>query len=788
MSQQVPFIITGFEAIVGKPYDFKNKILSPLLISSNNNGTTTQNRKIIQEMMESWIRSHGIFYQYGSQRQKENRVTIKSILLLQEEIEKTIKDNYKEEDNKLKLLILRNSSKNYKIYQNLAKFQIIRIPQQVSFIKSLKRKYTLCNSRYSSSQIAKVLCWTTYMLLSSISSSEFSKCSWMKATKHKKSPNICRSIRFFNFLSHKVATEIIMVRETSVRAQFIERIIEIAYHAKQENNFEVVSALISGLNSCSISPNRLKKSWSLVSKKLCSIFDELESMVAPISNYSNYRQIITKLIKSEQIFVPCLSVILRDIVSADVNEFNRLSSSDIPFDQIMIFGKIIWPILQLQMNPSCCNFKMMDQQFNDHYFILQKILLYPPASENLLMRLSYKREPPKNLQLLCDDDQFSPVSCSSDYSSISNDDNSSNNIKSDISTQQQSHKPQKHQKSSPVLSSSCISTSFDSNSLSSSPKNIHSSPKRHRRNLSVSTGYIRHNRNDHEEEEEDEGDGDDDDTYSSFFSSSKKNNHKYPSSSIQFSSDYDIELEPPTPDHEKSSSSLRDSNSENYQFSSHPHPDKLDLNQTQNLSSNDHCNQLLSSPTSTSSSSNYTEGSFENLAKLWSNALSKDPVTWNKLEVQVILESWGLPPELCIRLSQNFIKDGSELLKFVPSEELVPQSQYRVLINNNLEELLSNRVASFDLKDHSNSNRNSNNIVSWNSENVSSWLHSKSLEKFALLFDENGITGRKLLTLTGADLMEMGVEKPSARKKILKEIKKLGNNSRRFKSPLAKSK
>ena len=599
----LPLFIVGHEGVHGEPYPFKSKIVNRMLRSGN--------RGTLQGLIKSWIQTHGFYYQFSSQLQQHRKVSVKSLVSLLEQISQ--KEKSGNMDNELKLLIVRNCHLN-PIQKYLEKFSLsITIPSPVSFIKSLKRKYYLCSPNYSSSHIARVLSWAVSSIIRNICPHEFSKCGWMKSNSDKIAPNICLAIRFYNFLTLRIATEIVMTRDITLRAQNIERSIEIAYHASKLGNFELVSAIIAGLNSCSCSPDRLKKSWQVVSKKLFNVFEELENSVGPISNYQKYRDTTNELTQNNQPYVPVISVLLRDIVATGIDK----QSDNITTEQLLVIGKIIWPIVRLQMEIPPC--KQVQKNFKNYAGFFHKLISQSPGSENLLMRLSYKREAPRNLQLLGDDDYFSPISGS--------DQSSSSNIEK-----------------------------------------------------------------------------------------------------------FSFEILPST--------------------------------------NND--NEELNTP---SDSECYSENNYissDNITTFWNSTLAKDPASWNQSEVQIVLESWGLPPDLCSRLTSYYLRNGSALLQFVPSEEIILQVQYRVLLNTKIGELLHNRIEKKNTKSKVSQDKIKKiPVSSWSINEVSNWLSNISCTEVIDIFEENDISGRRLLDLSAADLLEMGIEESSERKHILKEIKKV---------------
>lgn len=65
------------------------------------------------------------------------------------------------------------------------------------------------------------------------------------------------------------------------------------------------------------------------------------------------------------------------------------------------------------------------------------------------------------------------------------------------------------------------------------------------------------------------------------------------------------------------------------------------------------------------------------------------------------------------------------------------------------------------------------NVESWSSSEVGEWLEAIGLAEYKAVFAENCIEGETLVSLSKADVKELGVEKVGHRVKLDKEIRKL---------------
>ena len=398
--------IVGHEARWGKPLDFGKLVRSRLAGRFNS--------RLLQMHFSALVETHGLYYQLSVASQEGVFVTPSALvgLIL------PLLTNFDEGDRQtLQLLLIRHSFLN-KTKRTIKLLTTFSIPKPVGSSKVLRRKIILFSSK-PPSELAEMLCWITESLLKSICSHEFYKCHWMKDQKALLAPNISRAISFFNFLCWRAASEIVMGRTVEERSYRIDYLIEAALHARQCGNFEVVSALIAALNSCPVAPSRLKQTWQCVTKKGLSCFEQLESLVAPVANYAEYRSLAELRTQLREPVIPILSVILRDVVSAEINVCSNESESD-PNDQEqeILLGRIIWPVLSLQQNMS--SVLCTKKQYERHGPSLKKLLEYSPGSEDLLMELSYRREPPKNRHLLDQHDTSPTSSDAEDPTLISN--------------------------------------------------------------------------------------------------------------------------------------------------------------------------------------------------------------------------------------------------------------------------------------------------------------------------------------------------------------------------------
>ena len=205
------------------------------------------------------------------------------------------------------------------------------------------------------------------------------------------SPNINNAISLFNRIGLFIANDILLEREAEYRAEKIRLFILFAEYALKLNNLELVAAIITGLNDSCVS--RLKKTWSLVSKKHFAIYKDIESLVSPVNNYSSYRIQSSFLLKQGIHYVPILSVMLRDYFSVSS------SLPKIPSDymDILLLSKPLIPLIQLYSKPM----NELSPKELEYYGTYRKVWSHhAPCAKETLQNLSYELEPPINIELL----------------------------------------------------------------------------------------------------------------------------------------------------------------------------------------------------------------------------------------------------------------------------------------------------------------------------------------------------------------------------------------------------
>ena len=131
------------------------------------------------------------------------------------------------------------------------------------------------------------------------------------------------------------------------------------------NNYNSLMAIVSALNMNSVA--RMKKTWSKVGSKMKSAFDEVEKILNPSSNFSNYRGAIAALADTNPC-IPFFSLMVKDIYFINECSTKKLANGHLNFERL-------WPVSEclssfMQQSPSdsaaCSRVEMQRTGTSDH--------------------------------------------------------------------------------------------------------------------------------------------------------------------------------------------------------------------------------------------------------------------------------------------------------------------------------------------------------------------------------------------------------------------------------------
>ena len=179
---------------------------------------------------------------------------------------------------------------------------------------------------------------------------EFLNQAWSKKNKEDIAPNIVATIQRFNNLSQWCAADILRGETPMIRAQIVERLIEIGDECLKIGNLNAVLAIVSCMNSAPICRLRLWFKKNGISSKHISILSKLRDIVSVDGNMANYRNYFENLPSPK---IPFLGICLQDLTFLDDANpnYDENNPNLINFSKWIKLGKIINGLVEIQKTP-----------------------------------------------------------------------------------------------------------------------------------------------------------------------------------------------------------------------------------------------------------------------------------------------------------------------------------------------------------------------------------------------------------------------------------------------------
>ena len=188
-------------------------------------------------------------------------------------------------------------------------------------------------------------------------------------------------VSWFNRLSLLVATEICACPKMKGRIKLINFFIDVAKQCLKLGNFNLLMAIIVGLNMNSVS--RMAKTWSKCND---SSFKKLERTVSPDRNFHKYRKRLNeKLVDGCEYVVPVFSVFVKDMYVLNEGIKNRLPNNLINFQKFWHLSKQVNDMMILKSK--VCTY-IIDEVVIDY------LLNTPACTEDMLYKASFDVEQP----------------------------------------------------------------------------------------------------------------------------------------------------------------------------------------------------------------------------------------------------------------------------------------------------------------------------------------------------------------------------------------------------------
>ncbi|CAG8502671.1 1002_t:CDS:10, partial [Dentiscutata heterogama] len=180
--------------------------------------------------------------------------------------------------------------------------------------------------------------------------------AWSKETKDGEdggdgeeiAVNIKAMIVNSNQITGWVAESILNQKEIKKRCALIKHFVAVADKCRQLNNFNSLTAIISGLNSAPI--HRLKRTWEMVNARTIQTLDNLNRIMNSTKNFFDYREMLHSV---NPPCVPFLGVYLTDLTFIEDGNPDILKKNQqlINFSKRMKTADVIREIQQYQSVP-----------------------------------------------------------------------------------------------------------------------------------------------------------------------------------------------------------------------------------------------------------------------------------------------------------------------------------------------------------------------------------------------------------------------------------------------------
>ncbi|CAI2173196.1 18774_t:CDS:2, partial [Funneliformis geosporum] len=209
-------------------------------------------------------------------------------------------------------------------------------------------------------EIARQLTLIESKLYNKIKPVECLNKAWSKEGEDNIAVNIKAMIVNSNQITGWVAESVLNQSEVKRRCLYIKQFVAVADKCKFLNNFNSLTAIISGLNSAPI--HRLKRTWELVNAKTIATLEILNKIMNSTKNFAGYREMLHSV---NPPCVPFLGVYLTDLTFIEDGNPNTLKKARplINFSKRMKTAEVIREIKQYQSVPYNLNSVQEIQMF-----------------------------------------------------------------------------------------------------------------------------------------------------------------------------------------------------------------------------------------------------------------------------------------------------------------------------------------------------------------------------------------------------------------------------------------
>ena len=217
----------------------------------------------------------------------------------------------KKEKEKRKLLItIPRSKRNTQIFTS-SKNAIQLKKEQSKIIREYLKKGYFCVKDWKTEEIGNQLMLISKGSLNKIRPRELYKAIFLKKEKEITSPNVVNCINKFNRLTSFIMEDILSYNSPKDRAKAYEKWISIAEYCRVNKDYNDLIAIFSAFNHYVITG--LKLTLKEVRTKYNNILNKIRNFCAVEGNYKKIRTEMDFCNKNEEIFIPYLGMLLRDL-------------------------------------------------------------------------------------------------------------------------------------------------------------------------------------------------------------------------------------------------------------------------------------------------------------------------------------------------------------------------------------------------------------------------------------------------------------------------------------------
>eukprot|EP01102_Stenamoeba_stenopodia_P000954 TRINITY_DN10866_c0_g1_i1.p1 TRINITY_DN10866_c0_g1~~TRINITY_DN10866_c0_g1_i1.p1 ORF type:complete len:788 (-),score=154.84 TRINITY_DN10866_c0_g1_i1:93-2456(-) len=157
-------------------------------------------------------------------------------------------------------------------------------------------------------ELARQLTLGDFELFTNIKSSELFNLNWTNEKATELSPHVCKMIHRFKLICQWVPTVIVKSEKLKERVKTLARIIRIAKHLRELNNFYGLMACMAGISCGSVS--RLKFTFEALPREEKKILAALEAEMGQENIHTKYRETLSKISPP---CIPYLGMLLKDL-------------------------------------------------------------------------------------------------------------------------------------------------------------------------------------------------------------------------------------------------------------------------------------------------------------------------------------------------------------------------------------------------------------------------------------------------------------------------------------------